>query len=130
MRLLQIFYMTRIIRSSSDAKRKYVRVFNQHSTGLLFRNSLTDQDDEFVDSFGRLKERRVHRTRKFLNVKKQKNDTFLKLRTKPKCKVLPKCIVNVQSKSSFHTSQRELQCHEDLSCVSTLENFQTTRVEK
>ena len=118
MRLLQIFYMTRIIRSSSDAKRKYVRVFNQHSTGLLFRNSLTDQDDEFVDSFGRLKERDVFIELESFKRKEAKNGTFLKLRTKPKFKFLPKCLVNVQSKSNFHTSQQELQCHEHLSCVS------------
>ena len=53
------FYMTWIIPSSSDAKRKNVCIFNQHSTGLLFRTSLTDKDDEFVDSFGRLKEREM-----------------------------------------------------------------------
>lgn len=99
-------------------KRKNVRLFNQHLTGLLFRTSLTDQDDEFVDSFGRLKERDVFIELKRFERKEAKKGKFLKLRRKPKFKFLPKCLVNVQSKSNFHTSEQELQCHEDLSCVS------------
>lgn len=65
-------------------KRKNVRLFNQHLTGLLFRTSLTDQDDEFVDSFGRLKERDVFIELKSFERKEAKKREILKIKKKTK----------------------------------------------